>query len=611
MRKSVASILAAVLLVALGGVAAAQAANRGIGFAMRGEPRYKAGFKSFEYVNPAAPRGGTVVYGTIGGFDSLNPFIVKGESAAGLGNLFETLMVSSLDEPFSKYGLLAETVEWPDDRSWVTFTLNARARFHDGQPVTAEDVVWTFETLRAKGAPFYRYYYKDVEKVDATSPRTVRFSFGAKPNPELMLIVSELPVLPKHYWQDKDFEATTLAPPVGSGPYRVKSVDPGRSIVYEFDNSWWGKDLPVNVGQNNFAAIRYDYYRDEGVEREAFKAGNIDIHVESTAKEWVTGYEIPAVQRNLIIKRKIPDNTPAGMQAFVFNTRREVFRDPKVREALSYAFDFEWSNKNLFYGEYTRSSSYFANSEFAATGLPGAAELKLLQKYKGRIADEVFTKAYQPPRTDGSGELRDGLRTALRLLGEAGWRVNGGKLVDSRSGKEMKFEILLVQPAFERIVLPFKQNLQRLGVEASVRTVDTAQYQNRVDSYDFDMVVTTWGQSLSPGNEQRDFWGSQAADTPGSRNLAGIKSPVIDELIEQIVSAPTRDDLVAACRALDRVLLWGHYVIPQWYQSSYRVLYWDRFAQPQVMPRYSIGIDTWWIDPGKAGSLDTRKRALR
>ncbi len=609
MKAALGLVLA--VLVCSGAPAGAQTVHRGHGIAMRGEPKYKAGFPHFEYVNPAAPKGGSVVFGAIGSFDNLNPFILKGQSAAGIGSLFETLMTSSLDEPFTMYGLLAETIEWPEDRSWVAFALNPRARWQDGRSVTAEDAVWTFETLKTKGHPFYRHYYRDVAKAEATGPRSVRFTFAGTPNPELPLIVGQMPVLPRHYWQGKDFEATTLTPPLGSGPYKVRSVDPGRSISYELDPNWWGRDLPVNVGQDNIGQIRYDYYRDEGVQREAFKAGNIDLLVENTAKEWATGYEIPAVQRGVIVKRKIPNETPQGMQAFAFNTRRQMFQDPRVREALGHMFDFEWSNANLFYGEYTRTASYFANSDYAATGLPGPGELRILQKYRGRIPEEVFTKAYEPPRTDGSGDIRGGLRTALRLLGEAGWTVSGGKLVNSRTGAAMKFEILLVQPAFERVVLPFTRNLRRLGVEATVRTVDTAQYQNRLDKFDFDMIVASWGQSLSPGNEQRDFWGSQAADTEGSSNYVGIKSPVVDELIELIVSARTQEDLVDACRALDRVLLWSHYVIPQWHQAATRVLYWDKFATPAVMPRYSIGLNTWWIDPQKAATLDSRRRALR
>ncbi len=608
-KKLLALMITAMLMAGVS--LTAQEITRAHGIAMHGEPKYGSGFKHFDYVNPNAPKGGTVVMGAFGSYDSLNPFILKGQTASGIDYLFETLMSDADDEAFTMYGLLAEIIEYPEDRSWVAFEIRPEARWHDGEPVTAEDVIWTLETLKTKGHPFYRYYYKDLEKAEKIGPRKVKVTFGGGPNPELPLITGQLPVLPKHYWESRDFEATTLDPPVGSGPYRIKSMDPGRSITYELDANYWGKNIPVNTGQNNFAIIRYEYYRDRNVERESFRAGNIDFFSENTAKEWATGYDIPAVRNNVIIKRQIPHENPQGMQGFVLNTRQDIFTDRKVRQALSYAFDFEWTNKSLFYGAYTRTASYFSNSELASSGLPDRDQLAILERFRGRIPQEVFTKVFAPPKTDGSGNIRANLRTATRLLREAGWQILNGKLTHGVSGKTMSFEILLVSPAFERIVLPFTKNLERLGIEARVNTVDTAQYQNRLDSFDFDMIITTFRQSLSPGNEQRDFWSSSAAETSGARNLAGIKDKAVDELIDLIISAPDRQSLIARTRALDRVLLWGHYMIPQWHISSYRVLYWDKFVAPRIKPKYSLGFNSWWIDLGKEAGLESRKRSLR
>jgi microcin C transport system substrate-binding protein len=584
--------------------------HRAHAIAMHGQPKYGADFPHFDYVNPQALKGGTIVFGASGGFDSLNPFTLKGRAAAGIGNLFETLTTRSFDEAFTEYGLLAETIEWPADRSWVAFTLRPQARWHDGKPVTVEDVIWSFDTLKTQGHPFYRSYYANVEKATKVGDRAVKFTFSGPPNPELPLIMGQLPVLPKHYWQDRDFTATTLAPPIGSGPYKIATLDPGRSITYERDPQYWGKDLPVNVGQHNFGTIRHDYYNDRAVEREAFKAGAMDFFQENVAKEWATSYNVPAVQQELIIKREIPHENPQGMQSFAFNTRREMFQDRRVRLALIYAFDFEWSNQNLFYKAYTRTRSYFANSELASSGLPSQAELAVLTSLRGQIPDEVFTQAYAPPTTDGSGNIRANLRAAQQLLNSAGWSVRNGQLTHVQSGTVMRFEILLVSPSFERVVLPFTKNLERLGIEAQVRTVDTAQYQQRLDTYDFDMIVASWGQSLSPGNEQRDFGGSQAATTDGTRNYVGIRDPAIDALIDLVISAPDRDSLIHRTRALDRVLLWNHYVIPHWHISMYRVAYWDKFRAPETPPRYSLGLDTWWIDPALEASLAERKRGM-
>ena len=581
------------------------------GIAMHGELKYGADFKHFDYVNPAAPKGGKVVLSAFGSYDSLNPFILKGEPGAGIrAYMFESLATHSSDEAFTMYGLLAETIEWPEDRSWVTLTLRPEARWHDGLPVTVEDVIWSLEILKTKGHPFYRAYYANLEKAEKVGERKVKFTFSGPPNPELPLITSQMHILPKHDWEGRDF-GTTLDPPIGSGPYKIKSLNPGRSITYELDENYWGKDLPVNVGQYNFGIMRFDYYRDEGIEREAFKAGAIDFFQENTSKEWATGYNIPAVEKGVMIKREIKHEDPQGMQAFVFNTRREIFKDPNVRQALGYVFDYEWTNKNLFYDSYKRTTSYFANSELASSGLPSEDELKILEKYRSRIPDEVFTGTFSPPKTDGSGNIRANLRTALKQLKEAGWEIRDGKLTNVKTDTVMHFEILLRNPSFERIVLPFTKNLEKLGAETTVRTVDTAQYQNRMDSYDFDVTIVTWRQSLSPGNEQRDFWNSEAADTNGTRNLAGIKDPVVDELIDLVITASDRESLINRTRALDRVLLWSHYVIPQWHISAYRVAYWDKFNTPEIMPKYGLGIDTWWVDSQLEAQLKERKGGLK
>ncbi len=575
------------------------------GASMYGELKYRPDFTHFDYANPDAPKGGTLTLPAVGTFDNLNQFILKGNNAAGLGLLFDTLTVGSLDEPFSEYGLIAESIEIPEDRSWVIFKLRPEARWQDGTPITVEDVIWTLDTLKTEGHPFYRAYYADIVKAEKVGDHQVKMIFDGKMNRELPLIAGQMPILPKHYYEKAEFDKTTLTPPLGSGPYRIKQVDPGRTIVYERDPNYWGAELPVNRGRNNFDEIRYEYYRDANVALEAFKAGDFDVRIENSSKSWATAYTGPAFDKGLIVREEIPNQRGTGMQGFVFNTRRAIFADPKVRAALAYAFDFEWTNQNLFYGQYQRTESYFSNSELASSGLPSEAELKLLDPWRDQLPPEVFTKEYRAPSTEGT-DLRHNLRTALELLRDAGWEVQGGRLVNKKSGQPLAFEILLDDPVFERIVGPFVQNLNRLGIQARIHTVDTAQYQNRIDDFDFDMVVNVWGESQSPGNEQRDFWGSQAADTRGSRNLAGIKSPVVDALINDIIQAPTREDLVTATHALDRVLLWGHYVIPHWHLTYDRVAYWNKFSRPKVDPKYGIDLFAWWIDPVKLAALERR-----
>jgi microcin C transport system substrate-binding protein len=576
----------------------APAARPAHGLSMYGELKYPPGFAHFAYVDPRAPKGGAVTLSAIGTYDSLNPFILKGVPAAGLGQTFDTLLVGSADEALAEYGLVAETVETPADRSWVAFTLRRQARFHDGSPITVDDVVWTFETLRAHGHPFFRSYYAAVARVEPAGPRRVRFTFRAGVNRELPLIVGQMPVLPKAWWAGREFTRTTLEPLLGSGPYRVEAVDPGRSITYRRVTDYWAAELPVNVGRFNFDTIRYDYYRDGTVALEAFKAGAYDLRAEDSSKRWATAYDVPAVREGRIRKEEIPNQVPTGMQGFVYNTRREIFADPRVRRALAHAFDFEWANTHLFHGAYTRTASYFSNSELAAAGRPTAAERAVLEPFRDRLPAEVFAEAARPPSTGPAG-VRPNLVAALRLLADAGWVVRDLRLVHAATGRPMAFEILLDDPTWERITLPFVQNLERLGVRAHIRTVDAAQYEYRQKQFDFDMTVSLFPQSLSPGNEQADYWGSEAARTPGSRNLAGISDPVVDALIAGLIAAPDRAALLARTRALDRVLRAGHYVIPHWHNTVFRVASWNRFGRPSVSPPYELGLDTWWIDPGK------------
>jgi microcin C transport system substrate-binding protein len=576
------------------------------GMSLLGDVKYQPGFTHLDYVNVDAPKGGEIRLAATGSFDSLNPFILKGRPAAALGLVFETLMTSTLDEPDGMYGLLAESAEVPDDLSWVSYTLRAGARWHDGTPVTVDDVIFSFDILKAKGHPTYRTYYKDVVRAEAAGPRTVRFVFAGAVNRELPQIVGQLPVLPKAYFATRDFEETALEPILGSGPYRVAAVEPGRSITYERVADYWGRDLAINRGQNNFDRLRYDYYRDETVELEAFKAREFDFRQESSAKVWATGYDSPALRDELVIKEEIPHEMPTPTQAFVFNLRRDIFTDRRVRQALALAFDFEWANKNLFYEQYTRTRSFYPNTELEAKGVPGPAELIYLEPFRGRIPEEVFTTEFNPPGTDGSGNNRANLRQAQALLRDAGWRVRDNRLVRDADGRPLEFEILLVSPAFERVALPYRQNLEKLGVRVDVRLVDTAQYQNRIDTFDFDMTVHAVPPTLSPGNEQREFWSSASADLPGSRNVIGVRDPVVDALVEKIVAAPDRAALVAATRALDRVLQWGFYVVPHWHSRTFRVAYWNRFGHPAVTPRHGLGLLTWWVDPAKDAALDRR-----
>jgi microcin C transport system substrate-binding protein len=615
MRLTIISKAGSVSIFVFGLMFAAAAPSQEIrpvhALAMHGSPKYPPDFTHFDYVNPGAPRGGTIRLAVSGTFDSFNPYIPKGTAFSG--GAAESLLTHSADEPFSVYGLIAESIEMPEDRSWVIFNLRPEARWHDGVAVTADDVVWSFETLTTKGSPAFRFYYGSVAGAEKLGERRVRFSFKERGNRELPLIVGEIPVLPKLYWEQagRDFEKTTLEPPLGSGPYRIARFEAGRFVELERVEDYWGRDLPVNRGQNNFDRMRYDYFRDDTVIRQALKSGDIDYRQENQAKAWALDYDVPAVNRGWLKNEAIEHKRPTGMQAFVMNTRRPVFRDRKVRRALAYAFDFPWTNEHLFHGQYTRTESYFSNSELAARGLPRGEELEILERFRGRVPDEVFTTGYGAPTTDGSGWPRENLKKAFALIEEAGWVVRDMTLVNESTGEPMQFEILLVSQAFERVVLPFVRNMKRLGIDARVRLVDTSQYVNRLRSFDFDMIVFGWGQSDSPGNEQRNYWSSAAADSPAARNFAGIRDPVVDELVELIITAPDRESQVARTRALDRVLLHGHYVIPNWHTRVDRTLYWDKFSRPEVTPKNGTDISYWWYVDSKAGAVAEARRAAR
>ena len=568
------------------------------GVAMHGDLKYDSGFTHFEYANPDAPKGGTLKLAVVGdNFDSFNPFIVKGVPAAGISYLYEGLTVHAEDEAFSEYGLIAERIDIPEDRSKVTFYLNKAAKFSDGSPITAEDVKFSFETLTGheRARPFYGAYYGDISKVNIIDRHTIEFISGNPENRELPLIIGQMNILSKAYWSKHDFGSALLEPPVGNGPYKVKEFVPGRSITYTRDKDYWAKDLPVNLGRYNFDEIVFEYYKDNTVALEAFKAGEYDFRVERTARNWANSYTGKKFDDGTLIKEEIKHQRPTGMQAFVINTRRDQFKDVRVRKALDYAFDFEWTNQNLFNSQYERADNFFENSELASEGLPSDEELKILEPFRKQLPESVFNAPYAAPSTAKPDSLRKNLRTATKLLKEAGWQIQEGKLTHQASGEQMKFEFLLYQKDFERVVQPYIKNLEKLGIEAAIRVVDTTQYINRMRDFDFDIMVSGFGQSQSPGNEQRDYWHSSRANQPGSRNLAGVNDPVVDALVELIISAPDRQTLINRTRALDRVLLAGHYVVPNWYNPVDRIAYSKKLARPDVSPKSGVSIDTWWV----------------
>jgi len=554
-----------------------------------------------------------IAFGT---FDNFNQVVagVKGNLANGLELVIESLMTPALDEVSTEYGLLAEAVSFPDDRSSVTYRLRANARWHDGKPVTPDDVIWSFEVWK-QNSPQLAAYYRHVTKAEKSAEREVTFTFDKGGNRELPQIVGQLPVLPKHWWQGtdnkgvrRDVTQTSLEPPLGSGPYRLKDFAPGRTVVYEKAENYWGKGLNATVGTNNFAQIRYEYYRDSTVALEAFKGDQVDWRAENSAKDWATAYDFPAVRDKRVVKEEFPVRNQGVMQAFAFNIRREKFKDPRVRRAFNFAFDFEEMNKQIFFGQYKRIASYFEGTELAATGVPQGQELEILKTVEDKVPADLFTQPYTNPVGGDPQKVRNNLRQGLALLREAGYEIKNTKLTNAKTGEVFAVELLVEQPAFERVMLFYKPSLERLGVAVTVRTIDSSQYENRLRQWDFDIVISSWGESLSPGNEQRGFWGSQAADQPGSRNVVGIKNPAVDALIDRVIFAKDRDELVAATRALDRVLLWNYYVVPQWTYGKVRTARWDRFGRPQTLPKYgnSAFPTVWWWDKDKAAKLPQR-----
>ena len=621
LRSSAAALAAPAMGTALGafgvvGPATAQTRQWKHGLSLFGDLKYPEGFKNFDYVNPAAPQGGTVRQIAFGTYDNFNTVVsgVKGSLAMGTDLFTETLMTPALDEVSTEYGLLAEAVSYPDDHSSVTYRLRANARWHDGKPVTPDDVIFSFNTFKTN-SPFYGAYYRHVVKVEKGADREITFTFDGPGNRELPQIVGQLPVLPKHWWEGtdksvkkRDVTLTTLEPPLGSGPYRLKDFAPGRSLVYEKFADYWGKDVNVVIGTRNFQTLRFEYYRDSTVALEAFKGDQVDWRTENSAKNWATSYDFPAVHDKKVVLEEFPIRNLGVMQAFAFNLRRDKFQDARVRRAFNFAFDFEEMNKQIFFGQYKRIASYFEGTELASSGIPEGKELEILQSVKDKVPPELFTKPYSNPVGGNPQAVRDNFRQALALFRDAGYEIKDTKLVNAKTGQQFSVEFLVDDPSTERFVLFYKPSLDRIGMAVTTRVVDAAQYENRLRQWDYDIIVGSWGQSLSPGNEQRDFWSSQAADQPGSRNLIGIKNPAVDTLIERVIFSTNRDDLVAATKALDRVLLWNYYVVPQWTYGKQRSARWDRFGRPDNMPKYAAAAfpTIWWWDADKAAKAPQR-----
>ena len=573
-------------------------ANKVHGIAMHGEPKYESSFRHLDYVNPNAPKGGEVKFGSYGSFDNLNRVAFKGSKAAGLGYINDTLMRRVWDEAFSLYGLIAEFVEMPDDRSSITFYLNPNATFHDGSQITREDVLFSLETFQTKGTPNQKKTYGKVITTELIGDNGIKMNFINNEDKELPLIVAGfLPIIPKKFYENLDVTKTFLDIPLGSGPYTIESLDPGRQIKYKRVEDYWAKDLPVNKGLYNFDTIIYDYYKDSNVLVEAFKVGEYDFRREYNVKRWLTEYGFNAVDTGEVVLKEMNNDRPVGMNGLVLNTRRDLFKNRNVRLALSYAYDHEWINKTIYQNAYVRTDSYFDNSPLASSGLPSDKELELLNPWKNQLPAEVFSETFSPPKTDGSGNDRKNLLMAKEILEKEGWFIENGKLI--KNGEEFKFEFLIVSPSDEKIALAFQSNLKKLGITMDVRTVDSSQYQARLLNYDFDMIKRYWGVSLSPGNEQQFYWGSEVGKKDGSRNYSGINSPVIDALIEKLISANDRVELLTAIHALDRVLLWGHYVIPLYHSNKDRIAYWDFFEYPDKIPLYGIVIESWWINKDK------------
>lgn len=583
------------------GVISTVRAEQQHGIAMHGDLKYPANFTHFETVNPNAPKGGEYVLGIVGTYDTLNPFILKGTAPAGIRDiLFESLLKRSPDEPFSLYGLVAESLEVAPDRSWIVFNINPKGKWQDGTPITAKDVVFSYKTFLEKGPPSQRMAFKKVEKAEVINNHKVKFTFkkiDGEYDREMPLMMGVMLLIPEHFFKGKDFEKTGLTPLLTSGPYKVAKIEPGRSIIYKRDPNYWAKDLPVNKGYFNFDTLRFDFYKNAAVAFEAFKAGNVHTREESDTGKWARNYNFPAVHKGRVKKVEIPHQHQVGMQAFVFNTRRDIFKDPRVRRALAYAFDYDWLNKNMFHGALTRTTSFFDNTDLAAKGLPNKAELTLLEPFRAQLPKEVFEKPYTLPTFEKNG--RENMKIAQDLLKEAGWVIKGGKLVNEKTGKPFTFEIILNVPENEKVALPLVRNLKHLGIDATVRTIDAAQYENRRVDMNFDMILHFWGHTLSPGNEQSFYWSSKAADEPGTRNYPGVKSAAVDALCKAITQARTREDLVTAVRALDRVLLWGHYVIPGGHRTKDYIAYWTKIAHPPLGVMGLPSIHTFWASEKK------------
>ena len=584
-------------------VAQSSYAKKMHGIAMHGSPIHSSEETHLPYVNPDAPKGGVLRLGAYGSFDNLNRIAFKGRRAAGLGYLNDTLMRRVWDEAFTLYGLIAEYVEMPEDRSSITFYINPQAKFHDGSPITREDILFSLKTFQTKGTPNQKKTYGKVIKTELVGKNGLKMIFVNNEDKELPLIVAGfLPIVPKKYYENLDVTKTFLNIPLGSGPYLIEELEPGRQIIYKRVKDYWAKDLFANKGQYNFDTLIYDYYKDSTVLLEAFKVGDYDYRREYNAKRWQTNYDFEAIKTNDVILKEIKNDRPTGMNALVMNSRKKIFNNPRVRLALSYAYDHEWINKTLYNNAYTRTDSYFDNSPLASSGLPSKEELLLLKSWKNQLPEEIFTSMYKPPISDGSGMPRQNLRIAKKILEEEGWFVEEGKLM--KNGEEFSFEFLIVSPSVEKIAINFQKTLEFLGINISIRTVDTSQYQARMLNYDFDMIKASWNVSLSPGNEQQFYWGSEVGKKDGSKNYAGVDSPVVDYLIEKLIGAKTREELTSAIHALDRVLLWGHYVIPLYHSNTDRIAYWNFLEYPDTIPLYGIVIESWWHNPDKASKLN-------
>ncbi len=593
--------------------------------AVLGTPALPADFPYFPYVNPEAPKGGEVTLGSMGTYDSFNPFVLRGTAEGGVvapwvtmpggsgsgstvGHIWESLLTSSADEVATGYCHVAQSLEMPHARMWIAFNIRPEARYSDGKPIAADDIVWTYHTLLDKGLPGFRIQLADVAEVRAEGPRRVLFRFKSNTSRALPVVVGGLPILPQHFFEGRDFTKPLTDPPIGSGPYRITKFDLGRSVTFERDPNWWARDRPTGRGTNNFDRVRIEFYREAAVAMEAFKGGQVDLRSENISKTWATGYDFPAVKDGLVIKAEIRHHLPTGMQGWSMNTRREIFSNRLVRRAMAEAFNFEWANKNLFYGAYTRLTSYFSNSDLASSGVPEGAELALLEPYRKELPPELLTEPFRLPVNDASGNDRHQLLKAMTFLEAAGWRIKGMQLVNAK-GEQMRFTILLPDPSFERVALPYVDSLKHLGIEASVRTVDPAQYQRLIEDFDFDMTMTVFPESDVPGNELRDFFSCAASKAQGSSNVPGVCSVVVDALVEKVIAAQDRDTLRTAARALDRVLLWGYYLVPNWASQSFHIAYWNRFGNPGKPIREGFNFDIWWVDAKKAAATDAARKS--